>query len=124
MLHLVALMLLSQQTLLPVAHGEASYYTVASTTPVTASGDRMDDGLLTCAMREGEFGGFYLVVAENGNSVVCKLNDRGPFVRGRVIDLSRAAMRKLHPRAGTISVTVYKLDFPDPRAALGLDTGS
>lgn len=121
MLHLVALMLLSQQTLLPVAQGEASYYTVASTTPLTASGDRMDDGLLTCAMLDGEFGGLYLVVADNGKSVVCKLNDRGPFVRGRVIDLSHAAMRKLHPRAGTINVTVYKIDIPDPRVALGLN---
>ena len=111
MLQLVALMLLSQQTLLPVAQGEASYYTVASTTPMTASGDAMDDTMCTCAMRVGEFGGHYLVVAENGNSVVCKLNDRGPFIKGRVIDLSRAAMRKLHPKAGTLKVTVYKIEW-------------
>jgi len=111
MLQLAALMLLSQQTLLPVAQGEASYYTVAGTTPLTASGDRMDDTLLTCAMREGEFGGHYLVVAENGKSVVCKLNDRGPFIKGRVIDLSKAAMRKLHPYAGTLDVTIYKIEW-------------
>jgi rare lipoprotein A len=111
-------MLLSQQTLLPVAQGEASYYTVASTTPLTASGDRMDDTLYTCAMREGDFGGYYLVVAENGRSVVCKLNDRGPYIKGRIIDLSKAAMRKLHPRAGTLRVTVYKIDWPGLLPAL------
>lgn len=113
MLQLVALMLLSQQMLVPVAQGEASYYTVAGTSPITASGEAMDDTLLTCAMLEGEFGEYYLVVAENGKSVVVKLNDRGPYIDGRVIDLSLAAMRKLHPTTGTIDVTVYKIEAPN-----------
>lgn len=117
MFQLVALMLLSQQMLVPVAQGEASYYTVASTTPVTASGEAMDDNLLTCAMLEGEFGSHYLVVAENGRSVVCKLNDRGPYIKGRVIDLSRAAMRKLHPSAGTLAVRVFKIAVPEASAS-------
>lgn len=118
MLQLLTLMLLSQQMLVPVAQGEASYYTVAENTPITASGEPMNDSLLTCAMREGEFGGYYLVVAENGKSVVCKLNDRGPFIDGRVIDLSRAAMRKLHPTAGLIDVTVYKIEATELLPAL------
>jgi len=110
MFQLVALMLLTQQALQPVSQGVASYYTVASCGKVTASGDKLDDARYTCALPKGEFGSYYLVVAENGSSVVCKLNDRGPHVKGRVIDLSKAAMRRLHTTAGTVRVQVYKIE--------------
>ncbi len=110
MLHMVALMLLSQHALQPVTQGEASYYTVASASQITASGEAMDDSLLTCAMRDGKFGEHYLVVADDGSSVICKLNDRGPYIKGRVIDLSHAAMRKLHATAGTLRVKVYRVE--------------
>ncbi len=76
----------------------------------------MRDSAATCAMIDGVFGDYYLVVAENGNSVVCKLNDRGPYVKGRVIDLSRAAMRKLSLRAGLVEVKVYRLGTSPPGA--------
>ncbi len=109
MFELVALMLLSQQPLQPVVEGVASYYTVKETSTITASGETFRDDAYTCAMRIGEFGKYFLVVAENGNSVICKLNDRGPFVKNRVIDLSRAAMRKLDAKAGTLRVKVYPL---------------
>lgn len=109
MLQVIALMLLSQQPIQPVAVGVASYYTVSSSSPITASGEEMNDQSLTCALRNGKFGNYYLVVAENGNSVVCRLNDRGPYARHRVIDLSRAAMRKLDERAGILKVRVYDL---------------
>ncbi len=104
-----ALMLLSQQPLQPVIEGEASYYTIASSSTRTASGEFLNDEDLTCAMLNGEFGTNYLVVAENGHSVIVRLNDRGPFVPGRVIDLSRAAIRALHPSEGTLHVKVYAL---------------
>ena len=110
MLQLVALMLLPQQALHPVAHGVASYYTVTSSSEVTASGDTLDDSLFTCALPRGEFGSQYLIVAENGRSVVCTLNDRGPYIKNRVVDLSKAAMRALHGTAGTLRVKVYKMD--------------
>lgn len=109
MFEVIALMLLSQQPLQPVAVGEASYYTVASSSPVTASGEAMRNDAFTCAMNEGEFGDYVLVVAKNGKSVVCRLNDRGPFIKGRVIDLSEAAMRELCPNSGTLEVAVYNL---------------
>ena len=109
MLEVVALMLLSQQPLQPVVAGEASYYTVASSSHITASGERFRDDEFTCAMLDGEFGTYYLVVAENGRYVIARLNDRGPYVGDRVIDLSKAAMRELDPRAGTINVEVYSL---------------
>jgi len=109
MFELIALMILSQQPVQPHALGTASYYTVASSSGVTASGEAMRDDLMTCALPEGIFGDYYLFVADNGNSVVCRLNDRGPFVKDRVADLSLAAMRRLDPRAGLVNVAVYHL---------------
>lgn len=114
MFQVIALMLLSQQPIQPIAEGLASYYTVSSSSPLTASGETLRDNGFTCAMTSGEFGAYYLVVAENGKSVVCRLNDRGPYVKNRVIDLSRAAMRKLDARAGTIKVQVYELGTAIP----------
>lgn len=109
MLEVMVLMLVSQQPLQPVATGQASYSTVESNGLQTASGETFRDDAFTCAMRKGEFGTHYLVVADNGNSVVCRLNDRGPYIKGRVIDLSEAAIRQLHPTAGTLNVKVYPL---------------
>lgn len=114
MLEIIAFVLLSHQPMAPVAEGVASYYTVESAGTRTASGERLNDGDFTCAMLQGAFGEYVLVVAENGRSVVCRLNDRGPFTRGRVIDLSRAAMRELHPTAGLLTVKVFRLGTNPP----------
>jgi rare lipoprotein A len=116
MFEIIALVLLSQQPLLPVAEGMASYYTT-SCGNVTASGERLKDNNLTCAMREGEFGDYVLVVADNGKSVVCRINDRGPFVKNRVIDLSKSAMRQLDAKAGLIKVKVFSLGGAPPTGA-------
>ena len=110
----MAFVLLSHQPVQPVTQGVASYYTPTSSSALTASGERLHDDAFTCAMRDGEFGDYYLVVAEGGKSVVCRLNDRGPYVKGRVVDLSKAAMRKLHPRAGLVKVKVYHLGTDPP----------
>jgi rare lipoprotein A len=48
---------------------------------------------------------------DNGRSVVVRINDRGPFVHGRVIDLSRAAAARLDMiRSGVAPVTLRRLD--------------
>jgi len=120
MLGLVAVLLVSQLPLEHVADGVASYYTVASSGAQTASGDALDDRRFTCAMRKGDLGSYVLVVAENGNSVVCRVNDRGPFIKGRVVDLSKAAMRTLHDSAGLLQVNVYKLNLDGVLQQLGL----
>ena len=49
-------------------------------------------------MRRGKLGSYVLVVAENGKKVVCRLNDRGPHLKRRIIDLSEAAMRRISTR--------------------------
>ncbi|MFM1920676.1 MAG: hypothetical protein RLZZ303_2310 [Candidatus Hydrogenedentota bacterium] len=111
MLEVLVLMLLSQQPVMPSIEGMASYYTVASSSAVTASGERLWDHEYTCAANFGEFGDRVLVVAQNGRTVICRINDRGPFTKGRIIDLSEAAMRELDPglRSGVIRVKVFKL---------------
>jgi rare lipoprotein A len=62
----------------------------------TANGERMNPGALTAAHRTLPFGTRVNVVNQrNGKSVVVRISDRGPFVRGRVIDLTPAAARAL-----------------------------
>jgi rare lipoprotein A len=62
----------------------------------TASGERVSPGALTAAHRTLPFGTRVRVTNQNnGRSVVVRINDRGPFVRGRIIDLTPAAARAL-----------------------------
>jgi rare lipoprotein A len=62
----------------------------------TASGERTHPSGLTAAHRSLPFGTKVRVTnRRNGNSVVVRINDRGPFIRGRVIDVTPAAARAL-----------------------------
>lgn len=62
----------------------------------TASGERVSPRALTAAHRTLPFGTLVRVTNErNGRSVVVRINDRGPFVRGRVIDMTPAGARAL-----------------------------
>ena len=73
--------------------GSASWYELTSK---TASGERMNPSAMTAAHRTLPFGSKVLVTNQrNGRSVVVRINDRGPFIKGRVIDLSKAAAQKL-----------------------------
>jgi rare lipoprotein A len=71
--------------------GMASYYGNESGSK-TASGARFNQNAMTCAHRSLPFG-TKLRVTHGGRSVVVTVNDRGPFVRGRVLDLSTGAAR-------------------------------
>jgi rare lipoprotein A len=73
--------------------GVASYYGNESGSR-TASGQRFNQNDMTCAHRSLPFG-TKLRVSSGGRSVVVTVNDRGPFVRGRVLDLSKGAARAL-----------------------------
>jgi rare lipoprotein A len=76
--------------------GLASYYSRAHQGRRTASGARFDMHQLTCAHRTAPFGTRLRVTdLESGRSVVVTVTDRGPFKRGRVVDVSHAAARKL-----------------------------
>lgn len=83
--------------------GGASWYALHSK---TASGERMNPSELTAAHRTLPFGTKLKVTNQkNGKSVVVRINDRGPFIKGRVIDLSKAAAREL----GFVSSGVTKI---------------
>ena len=80
----------------PLGRGPASFYHDALAGRPTASGEPYDPRGLTAAHRSLPFGTRVRVTnLINGESVVVRVNDRGPFVKPRVIDLSRAAAREL-----------------------------
>ncbi|MCB1420579.1 MAG: septal ring lytic transglycosylase RlpA family protein [Notoacmeibacter sp.] len=73
--------------------GKASWYALHSR---TASGERMNPEAMTAAHRSLPFGTRIKVVNKrNGKAVTVRVNDRGPFVKGRVLDVSKAAARQL-----------------------------
>ena len=62
----------------------------------TASGERMNPGALTAAHRTLPFGTRVSVVnLRNGKQVVVRISDRGPFIRGRIVDLTPAGARAI-----------------------------
>ena len=71
----------------------ASYYGNESGSK-TASGQRFNQNAMTCAHRTLPFG-TKLRVTHGGRSVIVTVNDRGPFIRGRVLDLSTGAARAI-----------------------------
>ena len=94
--------------------GYASYYARAHDGLRTASGERYDMDELTAAHRTLPFGTRVRVTnLENGLHVVLRINDRGPFRPGRVIDVSYAAARKLGlVHSGVAKVRVEVLGEP------------
>jgi rare lipoprotein A (peptidoglycan hydrolase) len=95
-----------------VFSGIASFYGNASGRQ-TASGQRFDQNELSCAHRSLPFG-TKLRVTHGGRSVVVTVNDRGPFIRGRVLDLSIAAARAVGlTSAGSGLVTAEIISLSD-----------
>lgn len=80
----------------PAQTGVASVYYYSAKLSRTASGQKMNPQALTAAHRSLPFGTAVRVLnRRNGRSVVVTINDRGPFIRGRVIDLTPAGARAL-----------------------------
>ncbi len=76
--------------------GKASFYAKRLAGRKTASGERLHNDSLTCAHRSYPFGTLLKVMnPANGRSVIVRVTDRGPFVRGRIIDLSWRAAKEL-----------------------------
>lgn len=94
--------------------GRASFYGRRFQGHKTASGERYDRHALTAAHRKLPFGTVVRVTnRRNGRSVKVRINDRGPFGGGRILDLSEAAARRLKMlRAGVVPVTVEVLSVP------------
>jgi rare lipoprotein A len=108
-LSMIVLAPMSQTAMAGAQTGVASYYKSGK---VTANGERFNPHGLTAAHRTLPFGTKVKVVNMlSGKSVVVRINDRGPFIRGRIIDLSLGAAQKigLH-RSGVAKVRMQVLN--------------
>jgi rare lipoprotein A len=98
--------------------GRASWYELEAK---TASGEAMDSEALTAAHPSLPFGSKVMVAnLDNGRSVVVRINDRGPFSKGRIIDVSRAAAEQLGMLGtGVARVSVNPVDDAVANASAG-----
>lgn len=89
--------------------GRASWYGPGFQGRHTANGERFNTHAMTCAHRTAKMGHMLTVRrTDTGATLVCRVNDRGPFVGGRIVDLSHAgakALGMLH--SGTAKVCVW-----------------
>lgn len=80
----------------PTGTGIASFYGGRHHGGPTASGERFNQNAMTAAHRSAPLGSQMRVTnLNNGKSIVVRINDRGPFVRGRIIDVSKGAAQAL-----------------------------
>ena len=105
--------------------GVASWYGPSFHGNLTANGERYDMWALTAAHRTLPFGTRVLVQSvDTGKSVTVRINDRGPFIRGRVIDLSYGAARELAMVGkGTEDVVLTILDSSSSEFSGNLSDG-
>ncbi len=114
----MALVSLLMTTAIPVCaqqkslqKGKASYYSRRIDGHKTSSGERLNNDSLVCAHRTHPFGTKLLVKnPANGKEVIVRVIDRGPFTRGRVVDLSYEAARRLgmlSAGVAMVEVSVY-----------------
>ena len=92
--------------------GLASWYSDALHGRLTASGEPYDRGAMTGAHKKLPFGSVVQVTrTDTGQRVVVTINDRGPFVEGRIIDLSRRAAEELDMiEDGVVPVRIAVID--------------
>lgn len=89
-----------------VSQGLASWYGPGFHGRLTASGTRYNMWVMTAAHKTLPFGSKVAVTnVANGKMVIVTITDRGPFVKGRVIDLSKAANQKLQCNLCKVSLT-------------------
>jgi rare lipoprotein A len=90
--------------------GNASFYSHYEDGRKTASGERYNPSLLTAASKTFPIGTVLKIInIKNGNSVIVRVNDKGPYVRSRVIDLSECAARclgMLHSGVARVKIVV------------------
>lgn len=92
--------------------GQASFYAAKFKGRRTASGERFHPDSMTCAHRTHPFGTLLLVTCPSKQtSVIVRVNDRGPFGKGRIVDLAPAAAEKLGillAGVANVEVEVYR----------------
>ncbi|HYG88003.1 MAG TPA: septal ring lytic transglycosylase RlpA family protein [Azospirillum sp.] len=109
-----------------VHEGTASYYADHFDGQLTASGQRFRSNKLTGASRKLPLGAHAVVTnLENGRSVEILINDRGPFIPGRIVDLSKQAAKRLDMIESGISqvrIEVKPSRQPDRKVRARLET--
>jgi rare lipoprotein A len=126
---LLAVTLCAAQTQTPGSayrqEGIASWYGLEFEGRPTASGELFDPNHFTAAHPDLPFGTMLIVTnAVNGEKVMVRVNDRGPFVKSRIIDVSRAAAEKLNMlETGTAQVIIELAPRSAVTAAAGASTG-
>lgn len=92
--------------------GKASFYAMEYQSGQTASGEIFDQSAYTAAHNKLPFGTKAKVTnVKDGKSVIVRINDRGPFDRGLIIDLSRSAFNRIgNMSAGVIDVKIEVVD--------------
>jgi rare lipoprotein A len=124
------ILLLSLFTLSPTIaaaeDGLASWYGGKFHGRMTSSGEVFNTNTLTAAHRTLPFGTIVKVTnLDNGKSVLVKINDRGPFVEGRIIDLSRAAAIQLGMiDSGVAHVSLQIVEFVSSNDLYGIQVGA
>lgn len=109
--------ILSMPCMAQKQHGKASYYSKKITGARTASGQKLHHDSLTCAHRFYPFGTMLKVTnLSNKKTVVVKVTDRGPYGRGRIIDLSWGAAKAI----GMLSQGVSTVKVENDRQAYSL----
>lgn len=97
----------------PAQKGLASVYSEHLNGKLTASGERYESGSLTAAHRTLPLGAEVKVTnLDNGKSVRVRVNDRGPHVQGRIVDLSSRAAAALGMHSGVARVKIEILTQP------------
>lgn len=102
----------------PIQVGLASYYHDSLAGNLTANGERYDPSAMTAAHRSLPFGTVVDVVRRDGRYVRVRINDRGPYVDGRIVDLSRQAATALDMlREGVVEVGLFLVALPPPKTS-------
>ena len=98
-----------------ISYGEASYYGPKFHGKKTANGEIFDQNAMTAAHKSLPFGTLCKITnRDNKKSVIVRINDRGPFVGGRILDLSYGAMKMLDGLgAGVIDVRIEIIKYGD-----------
>ena len=129
-------LLISFTTLAQTERGKASYYAKSWSGRKTANGEQLHHDSLTCAHKTYPFGTLLKVTnPANGLSVIVKVTDRGPYVKGRIVDLSVRAAKELGILSQGIAPVIVERyspaiipfkpeDFELPEFDLGTNEGS
>ncbi len=106
--------------------GEISWYGIAERGRPTASGEAMDPDAMTAAHRTLPFGtAVEVTLLTTGRTIEVRINDRGPFIRGRILDLSHSAARELGiVRQGVARASVRVLGHVGPVRAFAVQVGA